>query len=393
MTAPTRRPHGRTVRMPGGYRAYVPDPLPPPLAWDAALAGQVSAADLAVGKLAGEGRRLLNPHLLIRPFVRREAVLSSKIEGTQATLGELLAAEAGASVDQSPADLREVANYVAALEWGVKRLGTLPLSLRLVRELHEHLMRGVRGDSATPGEFRRSQNWIGPAGRALADATFVPPPPDRVMECLGAWELFLHDESLPPLVHAALMHSQFEAIHPFLDGNGRVGRLLITLLLVARGVLPSPLLYLSAFFEATREEYYARLLGVTARGEWEEWLAYFLRGVATQADDALGRIRRIDELMGAWRNTLAKAKSRVHDQVLDLFAENPYWTVRKLAGRLEVAFTTAQRAIEHLEAAKIVSQVGEARRNRVYCATALLAILEEPPRLAPSRRARSRSRP
>jgi Fic family protein len=175
--------------------------------------------------------------LLIRPFIRLEAVLSSRIEGTQATLGELLASEAGAVVDRSPADLREVANYVVALERGMERLGGLPLSLRLARELHETLMRGVRGDAATPGEFRRSQNWIGTPGCTLNDATYVPPPPDRLMECLGAWETFLHDDSLPPLVHAALAHSQFEAIHPFLDGNSRVGRLLITSL-IARMFFP-----------------------------------------------------------------------------------------------------------------------------------------------------------
>src|SRR5206468_8157121 len=269
--APKHQPHGRRIRCPGGYRAYVPEPLPPRFEWSAGLAAALSAADRAIGRLAGEGRRLPNPHLLIRPFVRREAVLSSRIEGTQATLGELLAAEAGAAVERSPADLREVGNYVVALEHGIGRLRTLLLSLRLVRELHEKLMHGVRGESAIPGRFRRSQNWIGPPGSTLASATYVPPPPDQLMECLGPWETFLHDESLPPLVHAALVHSQFEAIHPFLDGNGRVGRLLITLLFIARSVLPSPLLYLSAWFEATRPEYYSRLLGVTERGEWEEW--------------------------------------------------------------------------------------------------------------------------
>lgn len=378
---PQRRPHGRMVGCPGGYRAYVPDPMPPPIAWSAELAAALSAADRAVGRLAGEGRRLPNPHLLIRPFVRREAVLSSRIEGTQATLGELLAAEAGAAVERSPADLREVGNYVVALEYGVERLRTLPLALRLVRELHEKLMRGVRGDAATPGEFRTSQNWLGPPGALLADATFVPPPPDRLMECLGAWETFLHDDRLPPLVHAALVHSQFEAIHPFLDGNGRVGRLLITLLLIARGVLPSPLLYLSAWFEATRPEYYARLLGVTETGEWEEWLTYFLAGAAGQAEDALGRIARIDVLRARWRGELAKTSSKVPERAIDLFAENPFWTVKKLAERLDVAFTTAQRAINRLEAAGIAALEGEAKRNRVYCARAILEILEEPPQI------------
>jgi Fic family protein len=387
-----RQPHGRTVRCPGGYQAYVPDPLPPRLAWSDALAAALSRADLAIGRLAGEGRRLPNPHLLIRPFVRREAVLSSRIEGTQATLGELLAAEAGAVVERSPEDLREVANYVVALEHGVARLRALPLSLRLVRELHEKLMRGVRGDTAAPGAFRRSQNWIGPAGCALADASFVPPPPDRLMDCLGALEKFLHDETLPPLVHAALAHSQFEAIHPFLDGNGRVGRLLITLLLVERQVLPSPLLYLSAYLEATRPEYYARLSGVTARGEWEEWLAYFLHGVAGQAEDALGRIERIDALVAGWRERIANVPSRLPERALDLFVENPFWSVGRLAQRLDVAFTTAQRAIDRLDAADIVKLAGEAKRNRVYCAQPILDILEEPPRLPGTDRARGRGR-
>jgi len=387
-----RRAHGRKVRCPGGYQAYVPEPLPPGLAWSAELAAALSRADLAVGRLAGEGRRLPNPHLFIRPFVRREAVLSSRIEGTQATLGELLAVEAGAAVERSPADLREVGNYVVALEHGAQRLAALPLSLRLVKELHEKLMRDVRGNTATPGEFRRSQNWIGPAGCTLADATYVPPPADRLMDCLGAWERFLHDDSLPPLVHAALAHSQFEAIHPFLDGNGRVGRLLITLLLIERRVLPSPLLYLSAYFEATRQEYYARLSAVTERGEWEEWLVYFLMGVSGQAEDALGRIERIDALLVGWRDRLAAAASRLAERSLDLFVENPFWTVSRLAERLEVAFTTAQRAIDRLESAGVVTLATEAKRNRVYCARAILQILEEPPQVPGAQGARRRRR-
>jgi Fic family protein len=282
---------GRLIRSKSGYASFIPNPLPPPLSWSPKMIRALSDADRLVGRLAGEGAQLPNPHVLIRPFVRREAVLSSRIEGTQATLGELLAAEAGAVVDRSPDDLREVGNYVSALEFGVKRLKTLPLSLRLVRELHDKLMRGVRGGHATPGEFRRTQNWIGPAGCTLANATYVPPPPDELMNCLSEWEKALRDASLPPLVHAAIIHSQFEAIHPFLDGNGRVGRLLITLLLIDRDVLPAPLLYLSAYFEATRREYYDRLLGVTQRGEWGAWIEYFLNGVARQSEDAVSRAR------------------------------------------------------------------------------------------------------
>ena len=376
-----RQPHGETVDCPGGYRAYVPAPLPPPITWDEGLTVGLSAADRAIGRLAGEGRRLPNPHLLIRPFVRKEAVLSSRIEGTQATLGELFAAEAGAAVERSPDDLREVGNYVAALEYGLERLETLPLSLRLVREMHEHLMQGVRGEVATPGEFRHSQNWIGPPGCTLQEATFVPPPPFELMSCLDSWERFLHDDSLPPLVHAALVHAQFEAIHPFLDGNGRVGRLLITLLLVKQALVPSPLLYLSAYFEATSQEYYVRLLGVTEGGEWEEWLVYFLRGVAVQAEDAVDRIERIDGLLSDWKQKLASGQSRLPERALDLFAENPFWTVRGVAGRLGVAFTTAQRAIDRLEDAGVVTRVGEARRNRVYWAGAILDVLEGEPRI------------
>lgn len=376
-----RWPRGRWIQAAGGYRAYMPGPLPPVIHWTPDLVARLSAADQAVGRLAGEGRRLPNPHLLIRPFMRREAVLSSRIEGTETTLSELLAAEAGARVDRAEADLREVRNYVRALEYGLERLSDLPLSLRLVRELHEKLMRGVRGDSATPGEFRRSQNWIGPPGCALDDASYVPPPPERLIETLGEWEGFLHEHTLPPLGLVGVAHAQFEAIHPFLDGNGRVGRLLITLMLVERGLLASPLLYLSAYFEATRQEYYARLLAVTERGEWAEWLSYFLQGVALQAEDALGRIRRIDELLAAWRGTLSASRSRTPERALDLFSENPFWTIPSIAKRLDVAYTTAQRAVELLEAEGVVEQRTEAQRDRVYCATDLLAILEEPANL------------
>jgi Fic family protein len=231
-----------TTNMPGrkipqsNYSAFVPAPLPPKLEWTPRLIRVLSDADRLIGKLAGEGGRLPNPHVLMRPFVQREAVLSSKIEGTQATLGELLAAEAGAVVDRSPEDLREVGNYVVALEHGIVRLKELPLCVRMVRELHEKLLTGVRGYQATPGRFRKIQNWIGRPGSTPTTASFVPPPPDEVETCLAAWEKFLHESELPPLITIALAHYQFEAIHPFLDGNGRVGRLLITLFLIERGI-------------------------------------------------------------------------------------------------------------------------------------------------------------
>jgi Fic family protein len=369
---------GRYVPGPDGSRAFVPGPLPPPLTWTPELVRALSDADRSVGRLAGEGARLPNPHLLIRPFIRREAVLSSRIEGTHATLGEILAVEAGASVERSPADLREVANYVFALEYGVERLSTLPLSLRLLREIHARLMTGVRGGQASPGEFRRIQNWIGSAGCTAANATYVPPPPGEMMEALDNLERFLHDISLPPLVQAALLHYQFEAIHPFLDGNGRVGRLLILLFLLERRILPEPLLYLSAFFEATRLEYYDRLRGVTERGEWESWIVYFLNGVARQSEDALSRAERINDLLDRWRRAMAGSSSATPLTVVDLLGANPYWTLPGIAQRLGVAYTTAQRAVQRLEGAGILTPLTDAKRNRVYCARAILEILEEP---------------
>lgn len=370
-----------------GYRAFHPAPLPPAIVWNQSLAVALANASTLVGRLAGEGKRLPNSHVLIRPFVRREAVFSSRIEGTQSTLGELLAAEAGAAVERSPEDLREVGNYVTALEYGIERLKTLPLSLRLVRELHEKLMTGVRGQHAAPGEFRRTQNWIGAPGDTLAQAAYVPPPPDTLADHLSAWEGFLHDRMLPPLVHAALAHYQFEAIHPFLDGNGRVGRLLITLELCERDVLPVPLLYLSAFFEATRADYYAGLRGISENGDWAGWLQYFLNGVARQAEDALSRAERINALLAHWRERLTgKADAKVAVQILEILAANPFIIGRGVEQKIGVAFNTAMRAISQLEKRGIVKEISGGRRGRVYCAEGLLEILEEPAQLRPAAR-------
>jgi Fic family protein len=375
---------GRWIKTLEGYRAFHPNPLPPAFEWTPNLAVALSNASTLIGKLAGEGGRLPNPHVLIRPFVRREAVYSSRIEGTRSTLGELLAAEAGAAVERSPDDLREVGNYVAALEYGIERIKTLPLSLRLVRELHEKLMTGVRGQHATPGEFRRSQNWIGRPGDTLATAAYVPPPPDFLGEHLSAWEKFLHDRMLPPLVHAALAHYQFEAIHPFLDGNGRVGRLLITLELCERNILPAPLLYLSAFFEATRSDYYSGLRNVSEKSDWENWLQYFLNGVARQSEDALSRAERINTLLALWREKLAgETRTKVALRIVEMLGTNPFITARGAESRLKVAFNTVLRAIGKLEEEGVVKEISGGRRDRVYCAKALLDILEEPARLKP----------
>jgi Fic family protein len=377
----------KTINIPGKkvaqgrFFAFVPAPLPPKLDFTPRLIRVLSDADRLIGNLAGEGGRLPNPHVLMRPFIRREAVLSSKIEGTQATLGELLAAEAGVAVERSPEDLREVGNYVVALEHGIARLKELPLCVRIIRELHEKLMTGVRGHHAMPGKFRKIQNWIGRPGSTPATASFIPPPPDEVEPCLAAWEKFLHDSDLPPLITIALAHYQFEAIHPFLDGNGRVGRLLITLFLIERQILPTPLLYLSAFFEAARRDYYDGLRGISERGEWNEWLEYFLQGVARMSEDALSRASRINKKLADWQKKVAGDSTSTPLRVVELLAANPFITVKGAAEKLDVAFTTAQRAIEKLERLEIVKQKDDAKRDRVYCAQALLDILEEPAQL------------
>ena len=374
---------GRKVSL-GASSAFVPNALPPSLDWTPRLIRVLSDADRLIGRLAGEGGRLPNPHILLRPFLRREAVLSSRIEGTQATLGELLAAEAGAAVNRSPEDLREVGNYVAALEHGIARLKRMPLCVRLIRELHEKLMEGVRGHQATPGFFRTTQNWIGKPGSTLLTATFVPPPPGEVEPCLANWEKFLHESALPPLVTIALAHYQFEAIHPFLNGNGRVGRLIITLFLIERKVLPTPLLYLSAFFEATRQHYYDSLRAVSTRGAWQDWLEYFLQGIARMSEDALSRAARINDLLAQWRIKLVGLSTNTPLRVVDLLAANPFITITGAASQLDLAFTTAQRAIKRLEQSGILQEVSGLKRDQVYCARTLLDILEEPAQLMPT---------
>lgn len=372
---------GKVVKTLKGYNAFVPNPLPPHLEWNNDLVNALSRADYLLGKLSREGSRLPNPHLLIRPFITREAVLSSKIEGTQATLGEILAGEVGAQINRSPADLQEVQNYILALEYGLERLNDFPLSLRLIKEMHEKLMQGVRGSHATPGEFRRTQNWIGTPGCTLMTAKFVPPSPDDLMNTLKDFEVFLYDRSLPSLIHIALCHYQFEAIHPFLDGNGRIGRLLITLLLMQHNLLPSPLLYLSAFFEATREEYYKQLYNVSYYGTWQEWLMYFLNGVAIQSNDVLSRVERINTLINNWQDQVGGTNSSTLPTIVGYFAVNPFLTTKKIVENLGMAFTTAQRAIKKLEELGIIQQINASKRDRVYCVTEILAILEEPTKI------------
>ncbi len=370
-------PSGRLVRAVDGYWAFVPNPLPPQLDWDNPLVSLVSPADLALGTLSGLGEALPNPHLLIYPFIRREAVLSSRIEGTQSSLSDLLLFEATRVEKQR--DVREVQNYVLAVEYGLKRLSELPLSLRLIRELHGILMKGVRGERATPGEFRESQNWIGVPGASLNDAVFVPPPVTEMQENLGQLEKFVNaDIDLPPLVELALIHYQFEAIHPFLDGNGRIGRLLITFFLCQRGILTKPLLYLSAFFERHRQEYYQYLLEVSQRGAWRQWIDFFLRAVVEQSGDAVQRARRLLDLhLNYYQISLAKHLPPTAGQLVELIFMRPVLNARVAQEHLKVTFPAAQRAINALEEEGILAEITGGKRNKAYAAKEILKILEE----------------
>ena len=373
-------PAGKLIRSPRGYWTFLPNPLPPDLPWTTELVRALSLADRALGELAGLGRALPNPHLLIRPLMRREAVLSSRIEGTRASLSDLYAYEAvQLSFFDSHPDVQEVHNYVRALEYGLERLETLPLSLRLIREMHAHLMEGVRGEHQTPGEFRRSQNWIGPPGCTLDDATYIPPPVDEMQLALDALEKYLHSSSnLPPLVRLGLIHYQFEAIHPFLDGNGRIGRLLITLLLCTWELLPQPLLYLSAYFEAHRQAYYDQLLAVSCVGAWDAWLIFFLQGVVAQSQDAIIRARQLQALRSEYRRQFQteRAAARLL-QVVDLLFDRPILTVNQIKDLMGVDFSTAQRYVDRLEQVGVLQEITGRARNRIYRANEVMTIIED----------------
>lgn len=368
---------GRVVRAPGGCLAFVPAPLPPRISYTNGLVLALSRADSALSELSGVGRLLPNPHLLIEPYVRREAVLSSRIEGTTASLSDLLLEEIEApAAGPVPSDVREVRNYVSALDHGRRRLSSLPLSLRLVRETHEILMRGVRGGQATPGEFRRTQNWIGPPGSTLKDATFVPPPVPEMNEALHSWERYLHERGrTPDLVQCALVHEQFEAIHPFLDGNGRLGRLLITLFLMERLRLSQPLLYLSAFFESRRDDYYRLLQRVRTHGDWGSWLGFFLEGVAVTANEGVERSGRLMDLRERFRRKL-RGKARALDLLDELF-QNPYITVARAEKLLKVSNPTARAAVTALQSAGMLKEISGRAWGRLYLARPILGILEE----------------
>jgi len=375
---------GKVVRQPQGYWAFLPASLPPEIPYTPSLVAALSAADQAIGELRGLGNTLVNPRLLIRPLTRREAVLSSRIEGTRASLDDLMAYEATQLSFLEPgSDVREVYNYVQALEYGIKRINTLPVSLRLVREIHARLMQGVRGaawnfsQENIPSDFRRSQNWIGPTGSTIESATYVPPPVDEMLAALGDLESFIHAPSeLPPLIRLGLIHYQFEAIHPFLDGNGRMGRLLVALLLSAWQILPQPLLYLSAYFESNRRDYYDLLLAVSQRAAWEQWLVYFLEGIRQQSLDTVSRIKQLQVLHARYLAQIQtrRAPARLL-QMVDLLFAQPVLTARQVEVALEINFPGAQRLIDQLVQASLLREITGGRRNRIYRADEVLKIV------------------
>lgn len=380
-------PAGRLSKTIQGYYAFIPNPLPPVLNWNESLVNSLSEADRAVGKLAGLSRDLPNPHLLIIPFMHSEAVLSSRIEGTQATISDVYKYETGQlslfKDDKDISDVKEVHNYVLALDCGLKRLKELPLSLRLLRELHKILLEGVRGGESRPGEFRQVQNWIGPEGCSLEEALYVPPSVDEMNEALASLEKYLNQkDNLPPLIRVGLVHYQFEAIHPFIDGNGRIGRLLIILLLCAWDILPQPLLYLSPYFESNRQAYYDLLLEVSERGAWEEWLNFFLTAVKIQADDAILRINKMMELKEDYRAKMqSKRGSSGLFKAIDFLFEKPVFSANQLAKELGTNFARAQRYISSLKQAGIIREITGMSRNRIYAAEEIIWAISSPLKL------------
>jgi cell filamentation protein, protein adenylyltransferase len=374
-----QNPAGRIVRALKGYDYFLPAPLPPKLAiTDLGFISLIARASQAVGKLAGLGYTIPNPSFLVIPYTRLEAVASSRIEGTQASLSELFYFEAAQQKPKISHDLLEVQNYLNALFYGLERVQTLPMSLRLLKEIHERLMNDVRGGTAnmTPGEFRRSQNWIGSVGCTLNNASYVPPHHSELLGVLGNWEKYLHDPSDLLLVQCAIMHYQFEAIHPFLDGNGRVGRLFISLFLVEKGILPQPLLYLSAFFERHRDEYYSLLLRVSQKGDWESWIKFFLQAVITQSEHATESARRIIDERERYRLILQQEKkTRAYTGLVDLIFINPYFNIQQAAEALDSTYHTARKAVRIVEEMGIVEEITGKARNRIYVARQLLELL------------------
>lgn len=370
---------GKVIRSANSFWAFIPNPLPPIISWSTSLVSSLSDADRDLSRLATLIGNFPFPSLLIQPFIHNEAVISSRIEGTHASLVDLYTYETTQlSFFEQTNEVGEVHNYVRAINYGLDRLETLPVSLRLIRELHEKLMENVRGGTLTPGEFRRSQNWIGPAGSKPSTAPYVPPPVDEMYQALDALEKFIHTErEIPLLVRAGMIHYQFEAIHPFLDGNGRVGRLIIVMLFCEWGLLPQPLLNLSTYIERHRQEYYDHLLAVSQKGDWEAWLQFFLRGISEQARDDVFRMGRLQEIRTGYQSFVeADRNPKRMSSVVDLLFTRPILSVRQVSGELGIPFKTALDYIGKLERAGVLHEITGHTRNRIYKAEEILKAVQ-----------------
>lgn len=374
MTTMSKKPHrsGTYIQQPSGYKAFIPNPLPlrPAITLDPELQILLSAADRAIGRLDAGTELLPNPDLFVAMYVRREALYSSQIEGvTQASLDEMLEFEVRATQRRRFPEIPEVFNYVDAMNYGLQRLESLPLSLRLIKEIHKELLKDVRGGEREPGEFRRTQNWIGPQNCSLTEALYVPPPPEVTKEAMEHLENYLHaEDTVPPLVKCALVHAQFESIHPFLDGNGRIGRLLITFLLCWQDILKKPLLYLSDYFKRHRDEYYTRLQQIRDQDDWEGWLRFFLTGVQSVAIDATETARNIQSLQEEHRNLVGRQfpGTATGLVLLDQLFRNPVTTAKKAAKIIGRSYPVANQLIADLEELGLLREITGGHRNRVY---------------------------
>lgn len=371
---------GRFVLQAEGYSAFIPNPLPPspPLVLDGSLLALLEDAVAELSRLDGVAKVIPDPDFFSM-YVRREAVLSSQIEGTQSTLEDLLERELEDDESSPQSDVLDLVNYVRAMNFGLERIKTLPLSLRLIREIHGELLRDGRGSKATPGEFRRSQSWIGPQGATLKQATFVPPPVPEMKDALHRLESFLHeDAAYPTLIEVGLAHAQFETIHPFLDGNGRVGRLLNTFLLVHRGMLRQPLLYLSHFFKLHRTEYYDRLMAVRLRGDWEGWINFFLGGVALTAREATDTAEKLFELREAHRSLIVERNlSQNGLTLLSHLFQRPLVNINLVASLLGSTFPTASRLVSSFEEMGLLREITGQRRSRMFRYEPYLALFDD----------------
>jgi Fic family protein len=372
---------GRQITQPTGYKAFIPTPLPPipPIQIEGEIQHLLTSANIAIGKMDTMGYLVPNLDHIIAMYVRKEALLSSQIEGTQASLEDIFEYESQIPL-KNINDVEEVVNYIKALNHGMKRLAEFPMSIRLIKEIHEILLEGARGKEKTPGEFRKSQNWIGSPGSTLATASFVPPPPKEAMDAMGELELFLHEDSdLPLLINCALIHYQFETIHPFLDGNGRLGRLLITFYLYWKGALQYPLLYLSYYLKIHRQEYYDRLNLVRERSDYEQWIIFFLKGIIWTSESALQTIKNLLQLQEDHKKRLISKKLSTPYAIalLDYLFEKPLLTINDVADHLKVSYQGAKALVEQFVTAEILKEITGKRRDKRYSYWEYLAFLSE----------------